>query len=174
LHITNHTRNKTFTMPGWSFSSTTKQKDIFVFCLSQSLSEEIWTRFGAVVCVEVFNIGEFCARAEAALPPKMMFPKPNGRSQIGHRVDYYKVTDAGDPRWAVPDKIATSKLSDYAWQDEFRLVFGDADAFEFQNVSTRLMHETHKDARNPEEHRSCLVKARSLRDISRVHNRPRA
>jgi len=170
LHINNMTQGKSMLAPEWSFSSSAKQKDIFVFCLSQSFSRVLWDKFGAVACVEIRDIGEFCRRAEAALPPKATFPKPHGRARIGHRVEYYKATEAGSARWALPDRISTSKLSDYAWQDEFRLVFSVADAFEFENVDTRLVHVAHQDVPNHAEHFSHQAKARSLRDICRLHS----
>ena len=55
-------------------------------------------------------------------------------------MEYYRETEGGKPRWALPEVIATSKLDSYAWQDEFRLVFSLTDALEFENVNTRLVH----------------------------------
>jgi len=37
------------------------------------------------------------------------FPGPRGRSRIGNRVTYYDNPDEINPRWALPDVMATSK-----------------------------------------------------------------
>jgi hypothetical protein len=84
-------------------------------------------------------------------------------------VEYYRETEGGNPRWALPEAIATSKLDSYAWQDEFRLVFCLTDALEFQNVNTRLVHRNNaREAPKPAEHHFYHVKAQSLRDICRL------
>jgi hypothetical protein len=67
-------------------------------------------------------------RVETGLRAGAIFPGRPGRERIGHRVEYYRVSDAADTRWALPDRIALSKLTEYAWQDEFRLVFSLTDA----------------------------------------------
>lgn len=160
---TNHTQGTSLVLPGWSFQSSAKWKEIFVFCLSRALTKHIREQFEAVACVEIDDIGAFCRRVEAALPSSAVFPGPAGRTRIGQRIDYYEECQGGSPRWAVPDLIATSKPKRYAWQDEFRLVFSLTDALAFENVSTRL------EALPPTEHQSHLVEAQSLRDICRLH-----
>jgi hypothetical protein len=87
----------------------------------------------------------------------------------GQRVEYYKETEGGNPRWALPDKIATSKLDSYAWQDEYRLLFCLTDALAFEKVDLRLVQDNAGKAPKPPEHREYLVKAPSLRDICRLH-----
>jgi hypothetical protein len=161
LQVHNQTQGTTFTLPNHAFESAANQEEIFVFCLSRSCTERIRKEFKSVVCVEVRNIPAFCATIKVALSPKAEF--------FGKRVDYYKEAEGGNPRWALPDQIATSKLNSYAWQNEFRLVFSLTDAFKFENVATRLVQESVKDAPRIIEHPKYLVKARSLRDICRIH-----
>jgi hypothetical protein len=72
----------------------------------------------------------------------------------------------------LPDRIALSKLTDYAWQDEFRLAFSLTDALAFQNVALAL---TPTDAAPPPpggEHAFYDAAVDSLRDLSRVHGEP--
>ena len=90
----------------------------------------------------------FCSRIEAALPPAAKFPaQAGGRpARIGRRVEYYREAEGGNPRWALPDMIATSKLNSYAWQNEFRLVFSLTDALEFEKVDTRLVHRNNQES----------------------------
>lgn len=169
LIINNHTQGNTFSLFHHAFESTANQEEIFVFCASMSLSEELRERFAAVACVEVQNISAFCTRIEAALPPNAVFPGPTGRSRIGRRVEYYDESEGGSPRWALPDVIATSKHNDYAWQDEFRLVFCLTDAMGFEKAGYRLVPNDAIREQNPAEHHSYPVKAQSLHDICKLH-----
>lgn len=170
LIVNNQTQGTTFILPGHAVESAAKQEEIFVFCLSRSLNDEIRERFKAVLCVEILNVRVFCDRIEAALlPTKATFPGPPNRKRIGQRVEYYQETEAGNPRWALPDMIATSKLDSYAWQDEFRLVFSLTDALEFEHVAVCLTQGNARKPRNPAEHHCYTLSAGSLRDICRLH-----
>jgi hypothetical protein len=89
LVINNLTQGKTFTLRDHSFQSGAPQAEIFIFCLSRSLSRDLFTEFGASVCIEILDISAFCARVGAALPRNASFPKASdGRPRIGHRVEY--------------------------------------------------------------------------------------
>jgi hypothetical protein len=169
LIINNQTQGKTFTLPRHAFESAANQEEIFVFCASRSLTDELRIKFEAVVCVEILKIRTFCERIEAALPPKATFPGRPGQTRIGQRVEYYQETEGGSPRWALPDKIATSKLDSYAWQDEYRLVFCLTDALGFEKADLRLVQDHAREAPKPAEHHEYPVRARSLRDICRLH-----
>ena len=112
LIVNNLTQGKTFTLPDHAFESGANQEEIFVFCMSRSDTDELGRRFKAVVCVEILDVGTFCARVEAALPPAARFPGRAGRpARIGRRVEYYRETEGGNPRWALPEVIATSKIA---------------------------------------------------------------
>jgi len=169
LIVNNLTQGKTFTLPGHAFESAANQQEIFVFCASRLLSDELREKFRAVVCVEILDIGKFCDRIEAALPARATFPGPTGRTRIGQRVEYYQETEGGNRRWALPDVIATSKLDSYSWQDEFRLVFSLTDALGFEKVDVRLVHGDSRTTPTQAEHHCYPVKARSLHDICRLH-----
>lgn len=170
LIVNNQTQGTTFTLPGHAVESATKQEEIFVFCLSRSLTDELRERFKAVVCVEILNVRVFCDRVETALlPSKATFPGPPNRMRIGQRVEYYQETEAGNPRWALPDMIATSKLDSYAWQDEFRLVFSLTDALGFEHVAVSLTQGNARKPRNPAGHHCYTLSTESLRDICQLH-----
>jgi hypothetical protein len=140
-----------------------------VFCLSRSFTNGLRENFGAVVCIEIHDTRAFCGRIEAALPPEATFPGSPDRPRIGRRVDYYQETESSNPRWALPDKIATSKFNAYAWQDEFRLVFCLADALEFEKVELRIVQNNCREVPKDTVHQFRLVKAGSLRDISELY-----
>ena len=171
LVVNNLTQGSTFTLPHHAFESAVKHEEIFVFCTSTSHTDEIRKRFGAVACVEILDVKAFCMRIEKALPPEAKFPKLPGRpARIGRRVEYYREAESCNPRWALPEIIATSKLDSYAWQNEFRLVFSLTDALEFERVNLQLVHERNaREAPKPAGHHSYSVKAQTFRDICRLH-----
>lgn len=75
LVISNLTQGTTFTLPGHALESSARQEEIFAFCVSRSLTDELRERFNAVAYVEILNIGAFCDRIEVALLPfKATFP----------------------------------------------------------------------------------------------------
>jgi hypothetical protein len=172
LVVNNETQGTAFTLADYAFESRVKRNEIFVFCMSRSLTYALRTRFGAIACIEILDIGTFCSRIGAALPTAAKLPdQAGGRPpRIGRRVEYYRESEGGHPRWALPEMIATSKLDSYAWQNEFRLVFSLTDALAFENVDTRLVHRSNpREPTKPDEHHNYLVTARSLGDICRVH-----
>ena len=161
LLITNQTQGTQFTLPDFAFESTANQEEIFVFCASRSLTDELRRRFEAAVCVEILKISTLCERIKRALPANATF--------FARRVDYYDQSDGPGARWALPDLIATSKFKSYQWQNEFRIIFCQTDALGFEKGATRLVRGVAKEAPKSAEHRMCLVKAGSLRDICRLH-----
>jgi hypothetical protein len=161
LAINNRTRGTSFVMPHHGFESKTKFEEIFIFCASKSHSDERNKRFSAVAFVEVLDIKSLCKRVESALPPEAKFR--------AKRVEYYRETENITPRWALPEMIATSKLSAYAWQDEYRLLFSLTGALEFENVDLRLVPEGAGGDQVRARHLEYPVKAGNLRDICCLH-----
>jgi hypothetical protein len=145
-----------------AFESSVKAQEIFVYCVSQALSADIAKEFNAVACVEVTKIATLCARIREALPATAAFR--------ARPVDYYLQTQGGNPRWALPDQIATSKLVRWTSQNEYRFLFSLTDALGFEKVETRLSDRKNRPTAKPEEHTSRLLKLRSLRDICILHD----
>jgi hypothetical protein len=162
LLVTNHTQGTSVLMPEWSFESTANQEEILVFCTSRVFSAELWNRLNAVACVEILNIARFCARIEHALQPEQI-------KLFGRSVTYYQATEAPNPRWALPDLIATSKLDCFSWQHEYRFVLATSSALEFEKTQLRLVRRRSREQRDSSLHAKTLVKARSMRDICRLH-----
>ncbi len=169
LQVKNETQGISFTLPAHAFTSTARCDEIFVFCLSRVLSAALWDEFGAVMCVEITDTRAFCRRVAAHLPANARFPGRLGRERIGQRVEYYNASDAPDTRWALPDRIASSKLAEFARQEEFRLVFSTTGALDFENVALRLEPADAPPAPSASHHASYDVAVGSLRDICRVH-----
>ncbi len=160
LVITNQTQGKTFTLPNHRLESVARQDDIWVYCLSRVYTAALAAEFGAAVCVEILDIPVFCRRVRAVLPAEA--------EVIGRRVDYYRATDAGNPRWALPEQIATSKLDVYARQVEFRLVFSTTGALAFEDVSLRLVQGA-AEIPPPAKQSGQVVSVGSLAAICQVH-----
>ena len=175
LEINNHTQGTRFSMPAHAMTSRAVCDDIFVFCASSTFSARLWDEFGACVCIEITNVPALCSRVTAALPEGTKFPGRPGRERLGQRVEYYQTSDAADTRWALPDRIASSKLRDYAWQNEFRLVFSTTGALDFQNLAFTLEPRDAVALPAAADHPNRDIAAASLRDICRVHDaRPSA
>lgn len=168
LVVNNVTQGRSMTLPGHTFTSTAKQDEIFVFCVSRAMTDRLKSEFKAVACVEITDVAAFCRRVQEQLPGAS-FPGRPGRTHIGHPVTYYRPTEAGHPRWAAPDLIATSKLDSYSWQHEYRFVFSVTDALAFQNVSLTLLQKDAPPAQKAPRHANRLVKIGSLRDIAVLH-----
>jgi hypothetical protein len=169
LVVNNQTQGNTLTLPGWTFESEVKQGDIFVFCLSRSLNNELREKFGAVACLEIRDIQGFCARIARSLPSHAAFHGLPNQTRIGWRVEYFREAEGVNPRWALPGKIAASKPYTYAWQTEFRLLFSLTDALGFEKVKLQLVQKRIRKPPDPALHHAYDVHAGSLRDICLLH-----
>jgi len=155
----NQTQGKPFVLPNHAFNSTTNQDEIFVLCASEVFSEQLRIDFDAVACVEILKIGTLCNRIRARLP--------HGATFFNRRVEYYKPTEPPRERWALPDKIATSKHDGYAWQCEYRFVVSRTDALSFENVSLALTTEPPSRSRTAKAHPTYMLCVGDLRRICR-------
>jgi hypothetical protein len=148
-------------LPTYSFVSKAKLDEIFIFCASRFESAKCRYQFGAVAYVEILKIKEFCERVLSALPENATF--------FGKKVEYYTPDANCSPRWALPDKIAISKRAEYAWQNEYRLLFSMTNALQFENVDLALVSN---DAPNPENRTDFTahpLKIGAMADICRLH-----
>ena len=166
----NQTQARDFLISDAAVEFFVKAGEIFVYCVSKSQNDTMRDRFNAIACVEMLDPKAFCRRVQKVLPWKAAFGGRPGHERLGHHVDYYKVTDNPNPRWACPDIIAASKLETYRWQDEFRLVFSLTDALRFENVSGRIVQgEVRSRTANTSEHHNFDVQVGPLRDIAVLH-----
>jgi hypothetical protein len=174
LVVNNQTKGTTFTLDGSAFEASARAQEIFVYCLSKSFNDFLWNEFEAKACVEISCTATFCRRISLALPEGASCPGPAHRQRLGHHVEYYNPAEVGGARWALPDKIATAKSRDYSVQDEFRLAFGLNNAFAFEHANYRIADDSAEKVADPSQHHSHFLRAQSLRDICRIHTRPRS
>ena len=120
----------------YRFESTAKEDEIFVYCMSQTLSIEIAKRFQAEVAVEIFDLAKFLNLVRSALSLRRRF-KVN---QLVHQpVKYYEWNEPPVVDWALPERIAMSKPKMFEWQHEYRLAVPMGGAFNVENVNVNLV-----------------------------------
>jgi hypothetical protein len=120
--------NKTNVIIGdFSFQNSVKQDEIFVFCLSKSLKNSLFSDFECDVCIPITNVRAFLTRCRRIIEKMPEF------SKIGllHRsVDYYKCNEPAAKSIKDPFNIPFFKDSRFfSDQDEFRMVFGTKQGF---------------------------------------------
>lgn len=117
--------------------STAYIDEILVSCLTDRLTELHISKFGSAV-VQISYPKEFIRRVGDGLPSGARFHGLPENERLLHRVKYVKPTDALITRWAIPGQIGITKLADYEWQSEVRLMFCTTDAFDLEGVGLQL------------------------------------
>jgi len=168
LKIWNQTRGGELTVSAAEFHA--RCGEIFVYCASNSQSDEKRERFRAVACIEILDRKAFLQRVQEKLPPGASLGGKPGHERLGRDVQYYEVTEDINPRWACPDLIGISKLKSYASQDEYRLMFSETAALRFENITGQLViGDTPKRVANPAEHDRRILQIGSLANIAMLH-----
>lgn len=121
-------------MPGWRFVSSGNPSDMFVYCASSEISEEIAKKLGSF-CVEIFDPVSLVAKLRAKLRIRSQF---DAQKIYFQTVDYRDLNAEPKADWALPEKMAFIKPREFEHQQEFRFVIGKKGTFDVQNVETRL------------------------------------
>jgi hypothetical protein len=149
-----------------SFESTAREDDIVVFCLSTVLSADLAARFKADVCIEIKNVGALVSGIRSAL---LRRPSIKSKALFHGPVKYYSPNQAPIVDWALPERIAMSKLSAYTWQHEYRFAFAVNDAFRVENTRVRLVSPNEQRFSEPSIHADRIFKLGSLAKQCKVH-----
>ena len=149
-----------------AFESTANEDDIFAFCLSTVLSADLATEFQVTACVEIYNRSMFLAGVRGAL---LRRPSIKSKTLIYGEINYYTPDQSPNVDWALPERIAMSKLSTYKHQKEYRIAFAVNDAFRFQNTRLRLAAPGQRRAPRATLHPERLFKLGSLVKMCKVH-----
>ena len=150
-----------------SFESTANEDDIFVFCLSTVLNADLAAEFDSSACVEIQNPNKFIAGVRAAL---LRRPSIKNKMLVYGEVKYYTPTEPPIVDWALPEKIAMSKRSEYIPQQEYRIAFAVNDAFRVENTSLRLVSPGERRRPRATSHPERLLKLGSLAKLCKVHH----
>jgi hypothetical protein len=151
-----------------SFESTANEDDIFVFCASTILSAELATQFNADACIEVTNLGTFVGGIRSAL---LRRPSIKNKTLVHGQVKYYSPEEPPIVDWALPEKIAMSKLNTYTHQQEYRFTFAVNDAFRIENTSIRLVSPLERRPSRATPHpKDRLFKLGNISKLCKVHS----
>lgn len=149
-----------------AFEAQAKDREILVFCLSSLLSSELAMEFEADVCVELTEPEQFLRRIQRALASR---PSLKYSSLVHDFVTYYDPEISPLAAWALPDRIALSKVVRYKRQAEYRLAFGRRKAFTVNNVQTRLTSTSGQLAPNLQNHPQAVLQVGDLARICKIH-----
>lgn len=153
-------------LPEASFQSSVNHDDIFVFCTSTILSNSLAIEFKSNICVEITNISKFLSGIRASLAirssikDKMLF--------FGD-VNYYKKQNPPLGDWALPEKIAMSKLDFFQEQREFRFTFAINNAFLVYNASQTIQFGNKMRSTIQRSYPEKLLKIGNITNICKVH-----
>ena len=150
-----------------SFESSTHEDDIFVFCLSTILSQELATQFKTNVCVEILNPAMFISKIRGALSRR---PSIKNKMLVHGEVRYYEPHEPPIVDWALPERIAMSKLESFRPQQEYRIAFPVNGAFDVENTRLQLVAPGARRAKSVTAYPEHLFKLGSISKTCRVHH----
>ena len=154
-------QRKSLLLSGAAFETYANASEIMVSCMSISLSDEIIENFEATAYVEIKNVRKLISRWQAGLP--------SGSQHFARKVIYYRPDELPDNVWPQPDLIATHKMADYKYQQEFRLGFSTPGTLDFNNITAQINYSDGPIKPAPNEHKSRIVNAGNLKDICSLH-----
>lgn len=132
--VMNMEDGRVITLEGGSFNSSVNQNDIFVYCASNQLSEELAEKFGAF-CVEIPDPDVLVRRLKMRAQPSSQF---DYEQVVCGRVDYREHSREPGADWALPERLVLIKPVDFTWQDEFRIAVGKRDTMNVENVGLTI------------------------------------
>lgn len=119
---------------GGRFTSSARQDDIFVYCVSKTLSPDLAREFGPF-CVEIPDPALLVRRlnARACRTSRLDYAQI-----LSGNVEYRKADREAGADWALPEKLAFIKSENFGRQDEFRVVVGKRGALDVENVECKI------------------------------------
>ncbi len=150
----------------YTFEATTKEDQIFVYCLSTELSATLAERFQAPIAVEIYEPLQFLAKLRTALGLRRRI---RAEKLVHDPVRYYNWHEPPIVDWALPERIALRKPRHFDWQREYRFAVPVGDAFAVENVQTKLVPLGAPRPPRSESHPKVLLKLGNLNKLCRVH-----
>lgn len=149
-----------------AFESSANEDDIFVFCLSTILSQELAAQFNTNVCVEIQNLSLFISKIRGALSRR---PSIKSKQLVHGEVNYYAPHEPPVVDWALPERITMSKLDPFRPQHEYRIAFCVNGAFDFGNTRQQLVAPGTPRPKRITAYPERQFKLGSISKICRVH-----
>lgn len=165
LEVTLSTTQEKVVLPH-TFESSANEDDIFVFCLSTILSQELATQFKTNVCVEIRNPALFISKIRGALSRR---PSIKNKLLVHGEVNYYEPHKPPVVDWALPERIAMSKLELFRSQQEYRIAFCVNGAFDVGNTRLRIVAPGTSRPKRVTAYPERQFKLGSISKICRVH-----
>lgn len=147
------------------FESTANEDEIFVYCLSALCNESLAKDFKTKTCIEIVKPMIFIGLIRNAIERRSSIKN----KQLTHGlVNYYLPSDPPLGDWALPEKIALSKLSlpSFTRQKEYRIAFAVNRAFDVYNVNTKLVLQNEQ--RDKNKYKNYPEKVFKLGDLSKI------
>lgn len=128
----------------FSYLNSTDSDLIFVFCLSISHTNNLYTEFNSDACIEITDPGEFIRRIRIKVKQLISSHK---KGLIYKPVHYYAANKAAEFNIKDPFELPFAKDKTFNNQDEYRLIFGTRKAFKLiQRVVVNSSFNFKKDA----------------------------
>jgi hypothetical protein len=151
----------------YTFESTAREDDIFVYCVSSELSPDIARKFETSVCVEIHKPVQFLHRLRTALGLRS---RMRVSALVHGEVRYYEMHEPPIVDWALPERIAMRKPSHLSWQSEYRFSVPCGEAFAVENVSVKLVPLGAMRPPRANAHPSISLKLGDLSKVCKVHH----
>lgn len=112
-----------------SFLNSTNSDLIYIFCLSQSLGDNLYEEFQCDVCIEVTDVDEFIRRVRMTVKRLVSLHKTG---LLHAPVSYYEPNKPPEFDIKDPKELIFAKDNAFLNQNEYRLVFGTKKAFNLE------------------------------------------
>jgi hypothetical protein len=118
-----------------NFHAAARGSEIFVYCASNHLSDEIAEKLGRF-CVEINDPDILIRRLRLLAQPDS---KIDYKHVICGPVDYRPGGRPPGVDWALPERLVLTKPEHYGWQDEYRIAIGQRNALDVHAVDLHLL-----------------------------------
>lgn len=134
--VINNRTTRAVQMLDMHFRTIVQTKELFIFCVSQINSINLAREFKSDVCIEIVRPDIFSEKVRSALRNKASTRR---FKLVQGPVIYREFEEPSGIDWALPDRIAMTKGRGYAYQSEYRFLFGRARLFDVENVKAELV-----------------------------------
>jgi len=165
LKVTKVATGEVVSLP-YTFESTAREDDIFVSCLSTTRIELLAKKFKTQTCVEIHEPVKLLALIRNVLARR---PAVKNKHLEYGLVKYYAPHEPPIVDWALPERIALSKPSEFSWQEEYRLAFAINGAFNAENIQVQLVPLGARRRMRSTNHPKQLLKLGSMSKLCTVH-----
>jgi len=165
LKVTKVSTGEVISLPH-TFESAAQEDDIFVSCMSTVCSEFLAEKFNTKICVEIHEPIRLLALIRGALVRR---PTVKNKHLAYGPVKYYEPHEPPIVDWALPEKIALSKLKNFSWQSEYRIAFAVKGAFDVEKVNVQLVPLGERRKPRSTEHPKQILKLGSISKLCTIH-----